>query len=279
MKKKILFWLLAVVSILAGLFVSVFSWASEGLGFYYGIISHIFCYIGMLAAVVSIVCVVLGSRKLRKGETKKAILLALAGLIYAGAVIGELFIEEAVDTVRMEKDIAARNEQMYGAGWDSAPAIDGIPGRYQEVLGKFYAVVRDEWSGDQLMDLGGTIMPAYYGDSSLDNIGFILKDLNGDGSDELLIAATAPTEAGGTAFFCMYSDPENPYLNLDGIEDETFYLHEVDGVYMAEIEGRGAAWQFDDEDGDKLVEITYLELALDPANRLTLDLIPFSRYR
>ena len=278
-KKKILFWLLAIVSILVGLFISFVSWLSEGLGFYGGIISHIFCYIGMFAPVVSIVCVVLGGRKLRKGDTKKAILLALVGLIYAGAVMGELLIEEATATIRTEKNIAAYNEQMYGKGWDSAPAIDGIPEGYQEVLNKFYASARDGLT-ESLVDLGAVAMADYYGDAGLDNIGFAMMDVNDDDVDELLIGTVAPVE-GGTAIFCIYSNPENAMVSVISAEDEVHYLHagEANGAYLAEIAGCGAAWSLGFVEGESVMAVTYQEITMDPAGRMTLEMIPFSRYK
>ena len=278
---KILFWILTILSLLAGLFVSVVGYFAEGLGLYGTMIGKVFCMAGILSVAVSVVCVVLGIIKLRKGSVKKAVVLALVGLVYSGVMIGGMLLDDAIDSVRMEKDIAERNEQLYGEGWDAAPAMEGIPELYQEVLNKFYAVVRDEWPADRLMDLGAMTMAEYYGGAALDNIGFTLMDVNGDGIDELLVGTTAPVEEGGTAIFCMYSDPENPFINLQTFENEIYYLHagETDGSYLMEIGGMDAAWQLNIEEGEAIVCIDYVEGAMDPAARLTLELIPFSRYK
>ena len=284
---KILFWILAIASLLAGLFMSFVSWISEGLGFYYGIISHIFCYAGMFSVVVSIVCMVLGIIKLRKGNVKKAVIFALVGMAYSGVILASMYIADAVDTVQMDRDIAQRDEQMYGEGWDSAPAIDGIPEPYQEMLNKFYVAVRDEWPSDQMMDIATTQMENYYGNASLDNIGFILMDVNGDGVDELMIGTAAPVESGGTAIFCIYSDPKCPHNTLNGVQGEIYYLHSGEaGTYMAEIggsyvpeDGTKGYWLLGAYEDERIVDINFQEGVLDPAGRLTLEMIPFSRYK
>ena len=85
---------------------------------------------------------------------------------------------------------------------------------------------------------------------------------------------------GGTAIFCMYSDSENPFQNLSGVEEDLYYLQSGEaGGYVAEIDGENAAWLLKAEEGTKLVDITYQEGAMDPAERLTLEMIPFSQYK
>ena len=278
---KILFWLLALVSIPVGWFMTAVSVLGHGLGLYSTGIGTVMYVAGMFSVVVSIVCAVLGIIKLRKGNVKKAVIFALAGVLYSGIILGSIYIDDTVHTVWMERDIAARDEQMYGEGWDAAPAVEGIPELYQEILNKFYAVVRDEWPSGQLMDLAATSMAEYYGDASLDNIGFILMDVNGNGNQELMIGTTSPVEEGGTAIFCMYSDPENPFISLHSLEGEVYYLHagEADGTYLAEIGGRDAAWLLEAGEDMNFVDTIYQEGVMDPAGRLTLELIPFSQYR
>ena len=217
---KILFWILAILSLPVGLFMSVISSFSHGLDLAGTGIGLVVCLAGMLSVVVSVVCVVLGIIRLRKGNVKKAVLFAAAGVAYSAIILAGMFIDEAVHTVRFEKEIAERNNQLYGEGWDAAPAIEGIPALYQEELNKLYVAVRDQWPADELVDRAVMRMADYYGDAPLDNIGFMLMDVNGDGFDELMIGTAAPVAEGGTAIFCMYSDPENPFQNLSGVEED-----------------------------------------------------------
>lgn len=281
MYMKILFWILTICSILAGLFMSFCCYLMYGIDLYCTIIGKVVSIAGMAAVIVSVIGTVLGLILLRKGKVKKAVISALTGIVYSGIIFAGIVIDDAADTMMMEKEIAERKEQMYGEHWNDPPAMEGIPGLYQEVLNEFYIVIRDRWSGDQLMDLGAVTMYDYYGDASLDRIGFCLTDVNGDGSKELLIGTTDPGEESGTAIFCMYSDPDNPFQNLSSTEDEMYYLHagETAGTCMAEIGGADAAWLLEAEDGERIVNISYQEGAMDPAGRMMLEMIPFSAYK
>ena len=286
---KILFWILAIVSIPFGLFMSVVSWAAEGLDLAGTQLGEVLTVAGMFSAIVSIVCVVPGIIMLRRKKVKKAVIFALAAVVYPAVILGGIFLDEALHTAQLEKDLADYYEQTYGENWDAPPAIEGIPELYQEMLNKFYVVVRDEWSSDRMTDMTTTEMEKYYGDASLDNIGFILMDVNADGCDELIIGTTAPVEEGGTAIFCMYSDPENPHDTLNGVQGELYYLHSVEGgAYVAEIGGsympevgdtKGAWLLRAYEEDERFVGITHYEGTLDPAGRLTLEMIPFSQYK
>ena len=285
---KILFWLLAIVSIPFGFFMTIVSFFADGLDLYCTVFGNVFCILGMFAVLVSIVCVVLGIIRLRKGNVKKAVTFAVVAVAYSAVILAGMFIDEAVDSLRMEKDIAEHDKQLYGEGWDAAPAIEGIPELYQEELNKIYVTVRDKWTADQMINIATTEMEKYYGDAPLDNIGFILMDVNADGFDELMIGTTAPVEEGGTAIFCMYSDPECPHDNLNGVQGELYYLHSgEDGTYVAEIGGsympedgsmRGA-WLLGAYEDERIVSNTHQEGSMDPAGRLTLEMIPFSQYK
>ena len=278
---KILFWILAILSIAVGLFVSVVCYMSHGLGLAGTGIGEVVCIVGMLAAVICMICTVLGSKKLRKGDAKKAVVFAVAGLVYCGIIIGGIFLDDAVDTLLLKKSIAERNAQLYGENWDAPPAIEGIPERYQEVLNKYYAVIRDQWPAERLMNLGAVSMAEYYGDAPLDNIGFVLMDLNGDKVDELVIGAVAQAEQQGNEIFCIYSDPQNPSYVINGVEGKLYYLHsgEADGTYEAEIVGHHSAWVIETAERENTFDFNLKEGAMDPTGRMTLDLIPFSRYK
>lgn len=277
----VLFWILAVLSIPVGFYMSVVCYFMQGLGLSGSIIGDILAILGMLSLVVSILCAVLGIIKLRKGNAKRAVVWALAGFIYVGAIFGGFAIADAIDTAQLDKRMAEYEKQLYGENWNDPPAIDGIPKLYQEVLNKFYVVVRDRWSAEQLMDLGAESMSMYYGDAPLDNIGFALMDVNGDGIIEVLIGTTHPLEEGGTGVFCLYNNPKDPSVSLYCVENGVYYLHtgEAAGTHYAEISGEEAFWLLEDEADSDTVGVRYREGRLDPAGRLTLELIPFSQYK
>ena len=124
-------------------------------------------------------------------------------------------------------------------------------------------------------------MAEYYGDAPLDNIGFVLMDLNGDKVDELVIGAVAQAEQQGNEIFCIYSDPQNPSYVINGVEGKLYYLHsgEADGTYEAEIVGHHSAWIIETAERENTFDFNLKEGAMDPDGRMTLDLIPFSRYK
>ena len=130
---KILFWIFAILSISVSLFVSFICYMIHGLGFAGTGFGAVVCVAGMLALVVCVIGVVLGVVKLRKGNVKKAIAFALVGVVYSGIIIAGIYIDDAADTMLLEKDIAARNDQLYGENWNAPPAIEGIPELYQEI--------------------------------------------------------------------------------------------------------------------------------------------------
>ena len=278
---KFLVWILAIVSILVGLFLSFFSYVSQGLGLVYTGFGEVVSMMGMLTVVVCIVCGVLGIIRLRKGNGKKALVCTLVGLGYCVAIVAGMIIDEVVYTKRLEAGIAERNKQMYGENWDAAPAIEGIPEQYQPILNQFSAVIRDRWPGDQLMDLGAVSMAEYYGDASLDNIGFALVDLNGDNVEELVIGAVAQAEQQGNAIFCIFANPETPIYAINSAEGWTYYLHsgETDGTYEAEIIGYDGVWVIETAQSENTFDFYLREGAMDSAGRMTLAMTPFSQYK
>ena len=169
----------------------------------------------------------------------------------------------------------------YGENWDAAPAIEGIPELYQEVLNKYYAVVRDRWPADQLMDLGAVAMADYYGDSSLDNIGFTFVDLNGDSIDEMVIGTVAHADQQANEIFCIYTDPQNPHYSISSVEGQLYYLRsgKADGTYEVEIAGEDVAWVIETAQSENVFDFYHREGAMDPAERMTLAMTPFSQYK
>ncbi|MBR5537929.1 MAG: hypothetical protein IKU58_08520 [Clostridia bacterium] len=280
---KILFWILAVLSIPVGLFVTVVSHMSRGLGLSGTVIGEIVCILGTLSIAVCIVGIVLGVLQLRKGKAKKAVVFVLAGILYSAAIMAGVYIDDALHTVRMNADIAERDTELYGENWNAPPNMEGIPEHYWEELNKCYAMVRDRWPSEETGNYGLLTMPGYYGEASLDNIGFLLKDLNGDGIEELAIGAVVPEENGGTAIFGIYGDPENVFMFPSAHEERIYYLHpgQTEGSYLLEIAGMGTPWVImPATEADRSISVEdYQGAPLEPSQRMTLELIPFSQYK
>lgn len=281
MMKKVLFGILAIASVLAGLFASVVGFFSLGLGLSGSGVGAVLDVIGTLGVFAGIFGVVMGIIKLRKSKTKQAFLFVLLGVILCAVYLLGFTVNEAVSTIHFEQEVAAQMEELYGEGWNSAPAIEGIPELYQEVLNKFYVVVKNRWSAEELMDLGAVAMPDYYGDVAEENIGFALMDLNGDQVDELVIGTTNPAEGEGTILFCIFSDPKNPFYSFSSVEGEIHYLHTnaADGSYLMEVVNPSVVWQIQPAQEENVFDFIAWDGTVDPSGRMTLELIPFSQYK
>lgn len=277
---KILFGLFGLLSLAVSVFTTFMCWLADGLDVIATGIGEVIAVVGLAAVAVAIVGMILGIRSLRRSKGKQALLFALMGALFSGIIIGGFFLDEALMVMDLEKSHEAWAEETYGEGWDSPSAIEGIPEGYESVLNEIYVTVRDSWDADRLMNLGLMAMADYYGDDSLENIGFALMDLNGDGSDEAVIGTTAPME-GANVVFCVYENPENPCYAINSVEGYSYYLHEgeIDGTYTAERIGTNVAFAIKPAGADGEFDFDVLERVMDPAGRLILEMIPFARYK
>ena len=275
----ILFGLLAILVLFVSLFFTYVYHMMYGLGLASSAFGIAVVMAGTFTVIVALIGVILGMINLRKGKKKVAFFFVLLGVIYGGLIYGGAMLDDALDTARLEQSVANRMEENYGEDWNAPSAIEGVPEQYQTVLNQFYVAVKEQWPAEKLMDLGAVSMPGYYGGAALENIGFALVDLNGDRVDELVIGAAGNNEA--TAVFCIYTDPNDPFYAINSVEERLYYLHsgEVEGTYEAEIVDLDAAFVIAAAQAENTFDFDYREGAMDPANRMTLELIPFAQYK
>lgn len=285
---KILFWILTVLMIPVYLVCSFFFDMSGHIGGYggpIGTVADIVCLLGSFTIVVGIIGLVLGIVWfVKKNQTKQAFLFTLMGLIYALVLFGCLFALEGVHDRQMDADIDERYREKFGENWDEPSNFSDIPEHYAFILNQCYVVVTECWPEEEIRstNLNMYSMPEYYGE----NIGFILMDLNADGSEELLIG-TANAVDGGTLVFSGYTDPTNPYEIMNGVEGKMFYIHEGENsLYRAELCGTyedgtviTGTKEFYLGAGDGIFDWDYVDDELDASGRLTLEIIPFTDYR
>ena len=274
----ILFALVALCVLWPSLLFSFACYMMYGLDLSSSLLGTALSLAGIATVAVGVVGVILGIIRLRKGKKALAFLLALLGAIYGGLIYGGIAIDEALSATRTEQNLANWMDETYGEGWNTPPAIEGIPEGFQEILNQFYVVVRDYWPAEKLVDLGAVSMPDHYGDAALENIGFALMDLNGDKVDELVIGAAAED---ATAVFCVYTDPTMPFYSICSTGGETYYLHpgQSEGTHEVEIEGMNSAFVIAPAQTENTFDFDYREGTMDPANRIPLELIPFAQYK
>lgn len=136
--------------------------------------------------------------------------------------------------------------------------------------------MKERWAADRLMDIGAASMSEYYGDAPLDNIGFVLIDLNGDSVDEPVIGAVAQANQQGNEIFCIYINPPLFYA-ICSVEGEVYYLHagEADNIYETEIAGTDRAWVIKTAEQENTFDFSPKEGAMmDHAGRMTLAMPP-----
>lgn len=137
---KVCIWLLWILSIFVGLFVSFVSYLSRGLGLAGTAFGEVVCIMGTLTLAICIAGMVLGIISMRKGKVKKALACALISLGYCAAIIAGTLIDDAVHTMQLEKRIAERNEQLYVESTEGLSSIQRSPDLHQEATEEFFVI-------------------------------------------------------------------------------------------------------------------------------------------
>ncbi len=252
------------------------------------VIYQIVTTLGILTAPVGVIGLGVGLHFRKKENMKASVLSAFAGFLMILAVsLVHLFLSSFGGNA-LNASLSAALREAYGEGWDAPSHYEHLPEGYQLILDKEYVAARDQWDRDALIEqehLSWKI-PEFYGENGLENIGFGLLDLNGDGKDELLIGSVSP-EGEATTIFSIYSDPEEPHQVYQTYDTMLHYLHEQDdGIYLVECD-------VEYDTGEKetyMLVLTYgiegyrsndtiVDVAADPANRSHIELIPFAEYR
>ncbi len=100
---------------------------------------------------------------------------------------------------------------------------------YGVLLGEYYTAAAEEWDFAKLMekDYNYLLTYCYDDDGALQNIGYAFTDLDGDGTQELLIGALGGEEFVAKMIFELYT------MDRDGVAQEVFGSTERDRYYYA----------------------------------------------
>ena len=111
----------------------------------------------------------------------------------------------------------------------AAPAEADATAAYAGVFETYATLLTEGWGGEELMahDLPLLIMYCV-GDAPFDNIGYLLLDVDGDGTQELLIGTLASDEFYAPIVFEMYT------LNPDGSVARVFSSQERARYYLCD---------------------------------------------
>ena len=108
-----------------------------------------------------------------------------------------------------------------------------LPAAYQEVVNKYITAITEGWGGEECNAADISIVTRNF--SSLGDVGYALRDLDGNGVEELLIATTS----GEQVILDLYTLTDGVLAHVfSGWERNAYYLTTGDGIYN---QGSGGA--------------------------------------
>lgn len=112
-----------------------------------------------------------------------------------------------------------------------APAADP----YADVLARYETAVREDWDSSKLSEAGMSVLCADgCGTDAAGALGYLLRDLDGDGSDELLIGLQSDDSLLQELVFDLYTVKDGAAVQIfSGWERSRWYLEE-DGLLVSE---------------------------------------------
>lgn len=191
--------------------------------------------------------------------------------------------EVIVKTRRDEYPIWTAGEELPtdGAG-DRIPSSAEKPATleaYATIIGEYYAVLSEGWDAAQVMDTGLNYMVAdcHHG-NPLEEIGYTVTDLDGDGIEELAIGSIAADDFFGKMIFSLYTLDEGgvPFLLFDGTERNRYYY--AGGAHFANLGSAGWNESFVTTlklEDKEMIDMTY---TTEPADYVQMELTAFSQW-
>ena len=165
---------------------------------------------------------------------------------------------------------------------EAVPAPEETPTveqAYAVVIGEYYTALEQRWNGAELMEDGLNYMAAdCYGDAPLENLGYAIADIDGDGVQELLIGTIKADEFYEKMVFSLYTLDENGVNKLvfDGTERNRYYY--AGENRFANLGSSASNDSFETtvklEEGE-MIDMTYTTA---PADYVQLELTPFSQW-
>ena len=115
---------------------------------------------------------------------------------------------------------------------------------YKEQLDLVYQALSEEWTIEKYFENElSSLIANHYEGNALENVGYALKDLDGDDKEELIISAVSKDASGGM-LYDVYSAPNGNVVHvLSGHERNRYYLQWMEeGIYMIANEASNSAY-------------------------------------
>ncbi|MGN1002138.1 MAG: hypothetical protein ACI4PC_05155 [Oscillospiraceae bacterium] len=165
---------------------------------------------------------------------------------------------------------------------DSTPApqeTPAVPEAYAAVIGAYCTALSEGWDPARMMEAGLNYMTAdsFY-TAPLEEIGFWIADLDGDGTEELAIGSRTEDAFYGKLVFSLYTLREDgtTLLLFDSKERDRFYY--AGGFRFANLgscdwnESYVTTLKLEDRE---MIDMTY---TTDPADYVQMELTPFAEW-
>lgn len=206
---------------------------------------------------------------------KFAVILLTVILVFSLAACG------AAAPAATESPVPAAEESS-PAPEEAVPAPEETPTveqAYAVVIGEYYTALEQRWNGAELMEDGLNYMAAdCYGEKPLEDLGYAIADIDGDGVQELLIGTIKADEFYDKMIFSLYTLDENGVNKLvfDGTERNRYYY--AGENRFANLGSSAFNESFETtlklEEGE-MIDMTYTTA---PADYVQLELTPFSQW-
>ena len=145
-------------------------------------------------------------------------------------------VESTVENVEIVEEVAdVKNEE---------PSDNENKNVYKDQMGLIYQALSQEWSVDKYFENEiSSLISNHYEENALENVGYALKDLDGDGKDELIISTVSKDYSAGM-IYDVYSAPNGKVVHvLSGHERNRYYLQWMEeGAYMIANESSNSAF-------------------------------------
>ena len=151
--------------------------------------------------------------------------------------------KESVQKEEQSKEDAGTVEETEDVKNEEA-SDNGKENVYKEQMELVYQALSQEWSVDKYFENQiSSLISKHYEGNALENVGYALKDLDGDGKEELLISAVSKDSSGGM-LYDVYSAPNGNVVHvLSGHERNRYYLQWMEeGIYMIANEASNSAY-------------------------------------
>ena len=150
---------------------------------------------------------------------------------------------------------------------------------YATVIGEYYAALSEGYDAAQMMELGLNYMTAdRFFAEPLEDIGYVVTDLDGDGTEELVIGSLKEDDFYGKLIFSLYTLEEKgiPQLLFDSTERNRYYY--AGGFCFANLGSSGWNSSFVTTlklEGHEMIDMTY---TTNPADYIQMELTPLAQW-